>query len=469
MSQSINNSIATPEAAPKPVLRVIDAVALIVGIVVGAGIFRTPSLVAANSNSASALLLVWVLGGAVSLIGALCYAELATTYPHAGGDYHFLTRAYGPRLSFLFAWARLLVTQTGLIALPAYVIGDYASQFLRLGEYSSSVYAALVVIVLTCVNIIGIRLGTRTHNMLTTIEVLGVVMLIVVGLFFVVGPPPAEAAASQSSGNVSSIFSSSSSSWGLAMVFVLLTYGGWSEAAYVSAELRDVRRQMVRALVFSILLITGLYLLVNLAYLRGLGLSGMAESQAVAADLMRRAFGERGAALVSILICVSALTSANATVFTGARTSYALGRDFAPFSWLGRWSGRAGMPVNALLVQGAVALFLVVLGAMTRKGFETMVEYTAPVFWFFILLIGISLFVLRRKEPHIDRPFRVPLYPLTPLLFCASSAYLLYSSLAYTGVGALLGIAVLGIGALIMLLTRRVYLKNNLNYSEGES
>jgi len=206
---------------------------------------------------------------------------------------------------------------------------------------------------------------------------------------------------------------------------------------------------MVRALVGSILIVTGLYLLVNWAYLRGLGHAGMAASTAVAADLAERAAGDVGARLVSALIVLAAITSANATIFTGARTAYALGRDFPPLAVLGRWNPATRTPVNALLIQGGIALALTAVGGWTRHGFETMVEYTAPVFWLFLLLTGASLLVLRRRGPAA-RSFRVPLYPVTPLVFCATSGYLLYASLAYTGVGALLGVAVLGIGGLVL-------------------
>lgn len=427
--------------SPRPLLRVADAVALTVGIVIGAGIFRTPSLVAANAGSEALALAAWLLGGIVSLVGALCYAELATTYPHAGGDYHFLTRAFGSKLSFLFAWARMAIIQTGSIALLAFVFGDYFSQVLPLGgAYSSSIYAALIVIALTALNVAGIRQGTGTQNLLTSVEVLGVVLIIIVGLTL---PAPAAQVVTATA---------PSSTFGLVMVFVLFTYSGWNEASYVSAELRGDRRNIMRVLVMSIAFLTALYVLVNFAYLRALGLAGTAQSEAIAADVMRRAFGERGAGLISVLIAISALTSANATVFTGARTNYALGRNFAPFATLGRWSRRADAPVNALLVQGLIALLLVVLGAWTLEGFKAIVEYTAPVFWFFLLLTGVALFVLRWRDPAAVRPFRVPLYPLTPLVFCATSAYLLYSSLAYTGKGALIGVAVLCLGALILLI-----------------
>jgi amino acid transporter len=423
-----------------------DAIALIVGIVVGAGIFRTPSLVAANSTGEATLLLLWGLGGLVSLIGAMCYAELASTWPHAGGDYHYLRRALGDAVAFLFAWARLTVIPTGSIALLGFIFGDYASQLLPLGEHSSALYAALSVVVLTGLNVAGIQLGKWTQNLLTVTVVVGLGVVIVAGLFFSPGAPPPVAEVSPEGPR--------HAAWGLAMVFVLLTYGGWNEAAYISSELRGGRRGIVVALLGSLVVVMGLYLLVNVAYLKGLGLAGMGRSEAVAAELLRGVAGPVGAQLISLLICAAVLTSSNATILMGSRTHYALGRDFPMFSLLGRWSTRAGSPVNALLVQGAISLALVGVGAITRRGFETMVEYTAPVFWFFFLLTGVSLLVLRKREPDVVRPFRVPLYPLTPLLFCATCAYLLYSSLAYTGAGALVGVAVLATGLVPLALMR---------------
>jgi APA family basic amino acid/polyamine antiporter len=439
---------------PQPTLAVKDAVAMIVGIVVGAGIFRTPSLVAANVASETQALLLWTAGGIVSLIGALCYAELTTAYPNTGGDYHYLTRAYGKPLSFLFVWSRVTVIQTGSVALLAFVFGDYASQLLHLGEYSPSIHAALVVVALTGLNVLGVQQGTRTQNFLTAVEVLSLLLVIVAGLVLIESTP-ATAPAPVSQGSAAGI--------GLAMVFVLLTYGGWNEAAYISGEMNG-RRDVARALLLGIGIITGLYLLVNYAYLRGLGLSGVAGSQAVAADLMERAAGPRGAQFVSLLVSISALTSANATVFTGARTNYAFGRDFRLFKFLGRWHEPGNTPTNSLLVQGAIALGLVFIGTLTRRGFATMVEYTAPVFWFFFFMVGLSVIILRIKEPHITRPFRAPLHPLMPLAFCASCLYMLQASIAYTGVGALVGVVILLLGLPVFWLARR----SQIDSTEGE-
>ena len=436
---------ASKEAmSPKAVLTAVDAIALIVGIVIGAGIFRTPSLVAGNVESGGMMMMVWVIGGAVSLIGALCYAELATAFPNTGGDYHFLMRAFGKRIAFLFAWARMSVIQTGSIALLAFIFGDYATQIYGLGEYSSVIYAAVIVAFLTVINIGGVKMGAGAQKFLTAIEVLGIVVIIIVGSFFV--PEASETAFSFVPVN------DGGNSMGLALVFVLLTFGGWNEAAYISAEVSNGKKKMAGALILSIIIITLVYFLVNFAFLRGLGLGGIAGSRAVAGDLMDVAFGQAGVTLISILVAVAAITSANATIFTGARSNYALGRDFSAFSFMGKWKGRLEGPVNAFLVQGAIALVLVSFGLFSRNGFETMVDYTAPVFWFFLLLVGISLFVLRKKEPEVKRPFRVPLYPVLPIIFCITSTYLLYSSIVYTGWGSLAGIAVLAAGAVILLL-----------------
>ena len=426
---------------PRPQLRTRDGVAITVGIVLGAGIFRTPSLVAEGVSSGAMLMLVWAAGALVALIGALCYAELASTYPHAGGDYHFLRRAFGGRLAFLYAWARLTVIQTGSVVILAYVFGDYLSQVAPLGPHSSALYAALAVAGITLINWLGVRQGTFTQNWLTVVEIAGLALVIAAGLLLAPAAAPTPPAAA-----------SEGSAFGLVMVFVLLTYGGWNEAAYVSAELRDGRRRMARMLVLSIGLIAVLYLLANLAYLRALGLGGMASSEAVAADVIRAAFGRGGAAVIAITVAIAALTSANATVVTGARSAYALGQDVPALGFLGHWDDASGSPRNAFLVQGLIALLLVLAGAFARNGFELAVEYTAPVFWLFFLLVGVALFVLRRRSPDAVRPFRVPLYPVLPLIFCAVNAYLLWSSLAYTGWGALVGVAVLATGAVLIPL-----------------
>lgn len=443
------------QAEPRRSIGLPSAIALIVGVVIGAGIFKAPSMVAGMTGSPEWMFGAWALGGLMSLVGALCYAELATAYAHTGGDYHFLHRAFGRSVSFLFGWARFSVIATGSIALLAFVFGDYMNQLLPLSAVpagtSSAIYAAGSIILLSWINLRGIKAGTSAQTLLTVVEVAGLLLIVAAALVLVGNnATPATVAATSAS---------APSAFGLAMVFVLLTYGGWNEAAYISAELKDGERNMVRALVLSIVVITLLYLLVVWAYWKGIGMEAMARSETVAADLLKAAFGQAGGKIISLMIAIAALTSINATMIVGARSSYALGRDWPVLKSLGRWDPERGTPARALQVQGLFALLLVVVGTWAGSGFKAMVEFTAPVFWIFFLLSGLSIFVLRRKEPTAARPFRVPFYPLLPAAFCAMCVYMLWSSLSYVYSQSLgswnaawIGVAVLAFGLVLLLL-----------------
>jgi len=421
-------------------LTALQAAAVLVGVVVGIGIFKTPQVVAANVSSETAFLVLWLAGGVATFIGALCYAELATAHPHVGGEYHFLRKAYGQGLGFLFAWGRMAVMQSGSIAAVAFVYGDYASFLI---PAAPAVHAALAIAALSALQLKGTEIGIRAQLALTIVTLAAVSFVAIIGL--VVVPPSGQGPPAPSSGAV-----------GLAMVFILLTYGGWSETAYLSGEVRDARRDIPRALIFGTAIVTALYLFANYSYVRALGIEGLRQSDAIAANLVGLAFGDVGAAIIAGVVCVASLSTLNATILTGARSMYALGRSFPPLAILGQHSARGRTPRNAILVQAIITIGLVVFGAFARDGFQSMVEYTAPVFWFFLLMVGISLFVFRWRAPEKPIPFRVPLYPLTPLVFCATSLYLLYSSLAYTGFGALIGAAIFLTGIPILLIGRRI-------------
>ncbi len=431
------------EARPRASLSVLDGVALMVGVVVGIGIFRTPPLVAANVGSETAFILVWLVGGLAVLIGALCYAELAASHPSVGGEYHFLRRAFGRQPALLFAWARCTVIQPGAIAAVGFVYGDYAQQILPLGEYGTALHAVLAIALLTGLNTLGTLQSKTLQIVLTGLTLVAVASVVLAG--FIADPASVSVP-------VSSEPSAPAGALGMAMVFVLLTYGGWNEAAYMSGELKDVRRTMIRVLVYGTAVIVVTYTAVNLAFLELLGLEGLRASDAPAAAVMRGVAGETGVMALSLIVCWAALSTINGTVFTGARAYYALGRDVPQLPGVGDWDDRGDTPLNGLLVQGGLALALVVLGAVTRDGFQAMVDYTAPVFWLFMLLVSLSLFVLRVKEPDIERHFKVPLYPVVPALFTLTCAGLLYSSLVYTGNGAWVGVGVLVAGLPLLLL-----------------
>jgi amino acid transporter len=249
----------------------------------------------------------------------------------------------------------------------------------------------------------------------------------------------------------------SSSAFGLAMVFVLLTYGGWNEAAYVSAEVRGGPRAVLRTLLLSIAIITAVYLLFVCGVLYGLGFEALKSSHAVGVDVAERAGGPVGAQLVGLLVAVSSLTSMNSTMIAGARTNYSVAHDWSALSFMGQWQGLRSTPAMGFIVQAGIALALIVFGALEKDGFAAMVEFTAPVFWLFFMLSGVALFILRSRDRAAQRPFRVPLYPVLPIAFVLSCAYVLYSSIvhAQTEHATYVAFAVMLTGAIALLLLRR--------------
>jgi amino acid transporter len=303
----------------------------------------------------------------------------------------------------------------------AYVFAKYANQIWPLGSGNLALveYAGLAIVVLTAVHVIGVREGKWTQNLLTVAKILGLLAIFVVALC--VAPqaaPPAPAAAQ----------TPAETNFALAMILVLFAYGGWNEIAYVGAEVRNPERNILRALVLGTVAVTLIYVLVNLAFIKTLGFAGTGHSQAVAADVLRRATGDWGSRLISVLVCISALGAINGMIFTGARIYYAMGTEHRLYAWLGRWNAARGTPVWSLLIQAAITLALVVGFGMSRNGFQSMVIFTTPVFWFFSLLVGIGLMVLRHRDPDRPRPYRVPGYPVTPVLFCLSSLFMVWKS-----------------------------------------
>jgi amino acid transporter len=359
-----------------------------------------------------------------------------------------LSKAYGKDLSFLYAWAKAMVINTGSIALLAYVFGDYMSRVVALGPLSPVFWAVAVVAVLTLTNILGLRTSARLQTGLVVLVLAGLGVVVWAG--FSASPPP--------SGPEGLLASSPLlGPLGLALVFVLLTFGGWNEAAYISSEVKGGPRAIAGVLIISLTIITGIYLLVNLALLRGLGLSGLAGSKTPATDVLGRALGPAAEQLLGLLVALAALTSINATMIVGARANYALGRDWAALRGLGRWKEPRGVPLTSYLCQAAVSLVLIGFGAFQADGFNAMVEFTAPVFWFFLFLVGVSVFVLRRKYPGAARPFTVPLYPWTPVVFCLACAYLAWSSVSYAASqqAVHVSLAVMGAGLVALVVLRR--------------
>ena len=433
-----------PEAAPRRQLTLLDSTAIIVGIIIGSSIYEMSPAIAGCMQNATMLLGVWVLGGVLSVLGSLCYAELATAYPVEGGDYVYLTRAMGRTVGFLFAWAQFWVVRPGSIGFAAYVFADYANRLYHLGDGNLVLiaYASGSIVVLTAINILGVREGKWTQNVLTAVKVLGLVAVIVAGMCFTAPAAPAATDAAPVESN-----------FYLAMIYVLFAYGGWNEMAYVGAEVRDPQKNILRALLLGAAAVTAIYVLVTLAFIHALGLAGTQHAKTVAADVLQLALGPVGGRTVSLLICISALGAINGMIFTGARIYYAMGTEHRLYAWLGRWSPRWQTPLRSLLIQAAVTLALVVCFGLGKSGFQSMVTFTTPVFWIFFLLVGVSLFVLRYREPQTPRPYRVHGYPLVPLLFCLSSLLMVYASISYAYENrtyeALWSVGILAVGAVM--------------------
>jgi APA family basic amino acid/polyamine antiporter len=506
MSQLVEHppSPAAPAGgeSPPPALGLGDAVSIIVGIVVGAGIYQTAPFIFKHVSTPQMALAFWGVAGALSFIGALCYAELATTYPRDGGDIVYLNRAFGRWCGFLFGWVQLTVILTGSIGMMAFVFANYAIRLCKdgfgmdLGILSAFAFAGGAILLLTLTNILGVVFGKVVQNVLTVAKVIGLGAIIVAGFM-----APMEGAWEETSLPLQQLrdltFPFFEPSIGVALVLILYTYGGWNDAAFVAAEVKDAKRNMTLALVLGILLITVLYILVNYAYINALGYHGAQRSSQIAADVLNRGFGKGGVALMCVLVMVSALGAVNGLIFTGARVYAKIGQDYSILSWMGGWSIAKGSPVPALITQGVLALLLVFLVGtnpgrdavnalldltatgsehkqvkdektgelkwvtdrtghflkpmqwddprsskkeygpgeeateLAKGGFDTLVTCTAPIFWGFFLLTGISLFVLRERDRDIERPFKVPFYPTLPLIFCVTCGYMLYSAVAY--------------------------------------
>ena len=449
MAQSDSGAQAGSHSTPKRELNLFDTTSIIVSIVLGTGIYMTTPSIAGKVPSVAWLFGVWIAGAALSFVGALCYGELTSMYPRAGGDYFYLTRAYGRDPGFLFAWSELWVTRPGNIGALAFVFAQYAYHLWPWAENMTGsievwpwgevtvkavallVYAAAPVVLLTGVNILGVHEGKWTQNVLTILKLGGPVMILVAGLMFSseaqAGAAPAAAAPFERPFDFGAVK--------LALILVLFTYGGWSEIATVGAEVRNPEKNMLRSLLLGVGAVTVIYLVLNYMFLHVLGFEAFGKSETVAADTVRPALGPIGDKLISLMITISALGAMSAQIFTGGRIYYAMGKDHPLYAWLGRWNERSGTPVRSLVLQAAASVALIVdfgLSESAKAGaFEQIVAFTAPLFWAFFTMVGLSVFVFRAFEPNAPRPFRVPLFPLPPILFCLMTVFMLYASIDY--------------------------------------
>lgn len=414
--------MSEPDGEHKP-LGLADGVGLIVGIIVGAGIFETPAKVFAAAGSPAAGLWLWVGGAVIAICGALCYAELAATYPTDAGEAAYLTHAFGPFSGWYFTWIQLVCFRTAAaIVSIAYVFAKYAQEF---HPAPTGVYVSAAILVLTGINVLGLRPGKLTQNTLALAKVAGMVGLVVAG--FLVAAPDADGAARKDGPPLA-----------LAVVLIMYAYSGWHETAYIVGDLRQPSRSLPRAMFLGVGIVTAVYLAVNFAALHGLGFSGLT---AIAMHPTNNKFGpilfDRAGwnrLAFAALVVIVTLGSTNGTILSGSRLFSTVGTMQKGYAWLAKGRTRKDAPLAALAIQALICLLFVAAiesRGSGADGFDAIVAATSPVLWVVFLAAGLALIVLRFKEPQRELPYRVPLYPLVPLIYIAACVYMLYESTRY--------------------------------------
>ena len=416
---------------PERVLSLFDAVCIIVGTIIGSGIFATAPGVAQNANGFGWMVGLWVAGGLISLVGAMCFAELMTTHQQSvGGDYVYLKKAYGKPVAFMFAWAAFWIVRPGNIGAMAMTFARYFNEIVSIGPYSEVIFAVIAVLALSVTNLIGLRSGKGVQNVLTSAKVLGI--LAIVALAFI---KPAESLDLPTPSTEGSLW--------LAMIFVMFTYGGWNDIAFVTGEIREPKKNLFRSLLFGTLTVATVYVLVNIAFVFGLGYNSMASSQSVATDLASHALGsdstlgQRSSQLIAALVCISCLGAINGMIITSPRIYYALGQDVKPLRFLAQWNQRSAVPWQAIMLQATVTIILIFICLQYKDGFEVILVTTAPYFWGFLGLTIMSMVVLRMKTSKSELTnekegvYRVPLFPLPAIFFFVVCGALVYSSIGH--------------------------------------
>ena len=429
---------------------------LVVGGVIGAGIFLNPAIVAQRVGTPALTMAVWTIGAFVSLLGAFIFAELGSRSPSAGGGYAYLRDAFGPLPAFLYGWALLLAIASGATAAVSVTFANYTVPLIGLPAGSERALAVGAIALFSMVNVVGVAPGAWVQNIFTLLKLGAIGALIVVGLT-ASGVDLTTAGASVTAGADSVVGASHPSgamavavAIGTALVPVLFTFGGWQQANFVAEEMKDPRRNLPRALILGVLIVTAAYLLVNLTYLRALGLEGLAASRAPAADAMALLLGPAGRTFMRIGIACSTAGFLLVVILVTPRVYQAMGRDGVFFKGLATLHPRTRTPVNAILMQGTWAIVLVLSGT-----YGELLDWVTFADWVFFGLTAATLIVFRRRAPVGDH-FAAPLHPWSTLLFLAAALYVVLGAVVSNPGNALRGGLVLAAGIPVFLFWRRL-------------
>lgn len=426
-------------------LGLLDATMINVGTIVASAIFIVPSAILAGLGSSVPVVLVWVVGGVVSLFGALCVAELGAALPDAGGQYVYHRRAFGPAMGFLYGWAAFLLINCGSIAAIAVGFATYLGVFLPLSAVGVKWAASASIVALTVLNFRGLRVGATTQNVLTGVKI-AVLVAIVLLAATLPGGSPANLQPLWPTGGWRSLVAG----LGPALVAVLYTYDGWIESTYVAGEVRDPGRNLPLSILLSTALVMVLYVLVSAAFLWLLPPARLMASPLVASDAMQVVLGGAGSAFVAAAILVSTLGANNGIIFTAARIPYAMAEDGLFFDWARRLNPRTHSPNITLGVQAIIAVAMTLTGSYLQ-----LTTYVVFAGFLFYGLSAAAVIVLRRREPELARPYRAWGYPATPLLFIAFAGYLVLDTFIHAPQESFIGTVIILAGLPVYWFWRR--------------
>ncbi len=422
-------------------LGLFSATMLVIGGIIGSGIFRNPAEVANRVKTPSLILLVWGMGAVVALIGAFVFAELGQRRPKVGGGYAYLREAFGPLAGFMYAWALLLVMATGAIAAVAMTFAGYLAALVGWPESSQPALAGAAIVLLTLVNIVGVRPAAWTQNVFTILK-LAAIGVLVIAAFFLTGRAAADVVPAVAPPSVFLALAS-------ALVPVLFAFGGWQQTNFVAEEIVDAERNLPRALVLGVVAVVAAYLLVNVAYLRAMGPVALAASTAPAADTMAAIGGDFGRRLIAVGIVASTFGFLNLVILVSPRVYQAMARDGLFFASFAKLHPTWKTPVAAILLQGAWALLLLYF-----KKYGELNDYVVFGDWIFFGLNAVALFILRKKDGNLSITAKVPLHPWSTLVFIAAAIYVVFGSVTSNPGNALRGAGLLLAGIPIFLFWR---------------
>jgi len=417
---------------------------------IGTGIFFFVSEVAIRLPSRAAILSAWIVGVAIASCGALSLAELAAAYPQAGGIYVFLRRAYGPLIGFLYSWAKFLIMRIGTLAILSVAFAEFCTDFLDLESETPAWFekaiAIGVIVVLTTVNIIGVRAGAMVQNVLTAAKVFCLVAIVAVGAAFAMGLLESHTVAIEPAANPDGPFFLL---FIAALIPIMWTFGGWDESPFVAEEVRNPERNMPVSILGGLWTVALLYVIVNAAYLAILSPAEMAGSEGVTATVaMERALGGGIRKIIAFALMLSTFGAANGFVLTGGRIAFATGRDQVFFRWFAHTHPRTKTPARSLVVQGILTTIVILI---FENPFRLLL-YTSLAYWVFSGLTAAAVIVLRLRDPQHERPFRVWGYPIVPILFIVASLGMAISVAVNDMPNALVTVAILVVGAIIYIV-----------------